>query len=482
MSATSPRSLSHLITALAVVLACWSLYALQNARTSVSMDRVMLSDTPATFYTPAQHTGALVVVAHGFGGARQMMEAISLTLARAGHTVVAFDFIGHGRHPTPLSPAIQTLTGTTQDLVDQTLAVVEHAQRRTGLTEVSFVGHSMATDVVVRAAQHLDTTQNVVAISMYSEAVTPIHPKRLLIVSGAFESRLRDVALSAVAQIGPALEGETVTSGDMARRAISAPLVGHVGVLWSPITLSEMSSWLGAQGPPVATGKWIAALLVSIAILFRALVRLLPVTTPQHGCSIARAVLAASVAAIAAGGVALTGLPLFGLAGFGALGLAFGVWGVLVLLILRTPLRLSGPDLVAGLVLVACSLGAFALALDRYGAAFVPTGPRLSLALALIPATLAFGFADRCLVQGHGLIVRIALRLPFLVAITLAMVISPAELGLVFTVLPVLVLYWLVYGTMAMWVANRSGPMGAGLGSGLILAWSIAASTPLFMG
>ncbi|WP_420863210.1 alpha/beta hydrolase [Algirhabdus cladophorae] len=475
-----PR-LFHFLTALVVVIALWSLYSLENARTSVTIDRVMLDDTPATFYRATEPTGGLVVVAHGFGGSRQMMEAISLTLARAGHTVVAFDFIGHGRHRVALSPAIETLTGTTQDLVDQTLSVVTEAQRRTGLTGVSFVGHSMATDVIVRAADQLDVTQAVVAISMYSDAVTPTHPERLLVVSGAFEARLREVALTALEQIGPAGEGQTVASNGVTRRAVSAPLVGHVGVLWSAVTLSEITTWLGTDAQPVMTGKWIAALLLSILILFRALVPMLPSIAAPNTVSTPSAALAASVAAVGAGGAAITGLPLIGLAGFGALALAFGVWGVLVLLTLRIRPRLSGRHLTANMLLLVWSLGVFALALDRYGAAFLPTGPRLNLALILLPATLVFGCADRILVHGRGVLMRVALRLPFLVAFTLAMIASPTELGLVFTVLPVLVLFWIVYGTMAMWVSNRTGPMGAGLGSGLILAWAIAASTPLFM-
>lgn len=476
----SALRLSHLITALVLAIAVWSVYTLESVRTSVEIDRVLLGETPATFYGGGQPKGALVVVAHGFGGSRQMMEAISLTLAQAGHTVVAFDFIGHGRHSAPLSPAIETLTGTTEDLVRQTLAVVEQAQLRTGLVDISFVGHSMATDVIVRAAERLETTDAVVAISMYSDAVTPTHPEQLLIVSGAFENRLREVALGAVSQLGPAEEGETVTAGDITRRAVSVPWVGHVGVLWSTATLTEITAWLGGDAAPVTTGKWIAALLVSVLILFRFLVRLLPVTAPSRRPGIGRAALAAFVAALGAGGVAMTGAPLVGVAGFGALGLAFGVWGILVLLILRIPPRLSGPDLCAGLLLVAWGLGVFALALDRYGAAFLPTGPRVSLALLLLPATLVFALADRILVHRRGLFARIALRIPFLVAVTLAMIVSPKELGLVFTVLPVMLLYWLVYGTMAMWVANRTGPMGAGLGAGIILAWAIAASTPLF--
>ncbi|CTQ51282.1 alpha/beta fold hydrolase [Jannaschia donghaensis] len=473
-------SLSFVITILALTLALWSIYRLESARWSIEIEDVVLGQTPATFYSTEGSKGALVVVSHGFGGSRQMMEAISLTLAQAGHTAVAFDYIGHGRHSAALSPAIETLTGTTEDLVRQTLGVVEAAQLRTGLTRVSYVGHSMATDVIVRAAARLPETKDVVAISMYSDAITPTHPERLLVVSGAFEGRLREVSLAAVGQVGPAQEGETVTNATVARRAVSAPMVGHVGVLWSPLTLSETARWLGDRAAPVAIGKWIAALLLSILILFQPLVRLLPATDLPHQPGIGRAALAASVAAIGAGGIATTGLPVLGVAGFGALGLAFGVWGILVLMILRVVPRFSGLDLFAGLLLVVWGLGAFALALDRYGAAFLPMGPRLSLALILLPSTLLFGLADRILVQGRGLGARIALRVPFLVAFTLAMIVAPTALGLVFTVLPVLVLYWLVYGTMAMWLAQRSGPIGAGLGAGVILAWAIAASTPLF--
>jgi pimeloyl-ACP methyl ester carboxylesterase len=473
---------SYLITTIALAIAVWSVYQLERAQSAVEIEQVLLGETPATFYKVDRTKDSLVVVSHGFGGSRQMMQAISLTLARAGHTVVAFDYIGHGRHPKPLSPAVETLTGTTEDLVLQTLDVVEKARAHTGLTRVSFVGHSMATDVIVRTAQRVRSSGAVVAISMYSDAVTPTHPKRLLVVSGAFESRLRDVALEAVAQIGPAQEGETVVSGDMTRRAVSAPWVGHVGVLWSSLTLTEIAVWLGGRPAPAATGTWIAALLFTILILFRPLASLLPTADARYRPGTGRAALAASIAAIAAGAAASTGWPLVGLAGFGALGLAFSLWGVLVLLILRITPRLAGPDLVAGLLLVVWGLGVFALALDRYGAAFLPTGPRASLALLLIPPTVIFALADRVLVDGRGMFARIGLRLPFLAALFLAMIVSPTEVGLVFTVLPVMVLYWLVYGTMATWAARRSGPVGAGIGAGIILAWAIAASTPLFQG
>ena len=103
---------SYLITTIALAIAVWSVYQLERAQSLVEIEQVLLGETPATFYEVDRTKDSFVVVSHGFGGSRQMMQAISLTLARAGHTVVAFDYIGHGRHPKPLPPAVETLTGT----------------------------------------------------------------------------------------------------------------------------------------------------------------------------------------------------------------------------------------------------------------------------------------------------------------------------------------------------------------------------------
>ena len=480
------RRLSLLLAAIAVALAALSVLRLEQARAPVGIEQVRLGDTPVTLYRPDRARGTLVILSHGFGGSRQMMEAIALTLARAGHPVVSFDYYGHGRHGTPLSPDIERLTGTTEDLVEQTLDVLDRARALTGQSRAAFVGHSMATDVIVRAAERTDDVAAVVAISMYSDAVTARHPDRLLIVSGAFEGRLRDVALDAVAQIGPAAEGETATADGMARRAVAAPRVGHVGVLWSPATLREITDWLGGDAAPARTGPWIGLLLLSILVLFRPITTLLPSRPAAPAPPLARSAIAAGIGAAAAAAAALTALPLSGFAGFGALALALGLWGAVVLALLRAPLgvpaRTLGPQLGAALLLGLWGLGVFALALDRYGAAFVPVGPRLPLALLLLPAALVFAVADRALVHGRGIVARILLRLPILAALFAGMIASPTKLGLVFTVLPVLVLFWLVYGTMAQWVARRMGPAGAGIGAGLCLAWAIAASTPLFAG
>ncbi len=124
----------------------------------------------------------------------------------------------------------------------------------------------------------------------------------------------------------------------------------------------------------------------------------------------------------------------------------------------------------------------FAFALDRYGAAFVPIGSRVTLMLVLILACVPFALADRLLVRGAALWQRVLARIVPIAALTLCMFFAPEQLGLLFTVLPVMVLFYVVYGTMARFVALRQGPETAALALGILLAWSIAASTPLFIG
>jgi hypothetical protein len=48
-------------------------------------------------------------------------------------------------------------------------------------------------------------------------------------------------------------------------------------------------------------------------------------------------------------------------------------------------------------------------------------------------------------------------------------------------IIPVVILFFVVFGTMGGWVARRTmSPVAAGLALGLILAWSLGVSFPMF--
>jgi len=480
-----------ILAVLAGAIALAALVGLERRGAGVQIETLRIGATPATLYrAPGDAPARVAVLAHGFAGSRQMMAPLALSLAKGGVTVLSFDFIGHGRHPDPLSPDIARIEGTTQQLIAQTRAVIARARDLPGATgPVALVGHSMATDILIRAARRETDIGPIAAISMYSEAVTAERPSRLLIVSGGWERRLRGVALEAVHQIDPdTAEGETARaadSADVARRAVAAPGVEHLGVLYAAKTHAEIAAWLGADPPPRPwSGPLILALLGALVVLGRLGAGLIPAPPIQSTPPIptGRFLVLALIPAPAAVGAALAvegGV--LGLAGFNAL-LAFAaVWGgVQLVLIPRAAWATLRPAPMATLALLIWGLGVFALALDRYGAAFVPLGPRLPLAGLLALGTVPFLLADSLLAQGAPLWRRLLLRALPLAALTVAIALAPTRVGLVFTALPVLLLFYLVYGTLGRAIALRAGPAAAGPALGLILAWAWAASTPLF--
>ena len=185
-----PRTAARLLVALAAAAAIFlALAMLWREGRGIERTELTIGQTPATLYAQPGTEGApLAVIAHGFAGSRQFMQAFSLTLARAGYAALAFDFQGHGDNPVPMGGDVNAIDGTTQRLIDETTRVIEAGlalpQAGGGL---ALVGHSMATDVLVRTAMTRDDVDAIAAVSMYSEAVTPQAPQRLLMVTGQWE-------------------------------------------------------------------------------------------------------------------------------------------------------------------------------------------------------------------------------------------------------------------------------------------------------
>lgn len=473
-------------------LAVVCLIALETRFHGLSVTDTDIDGTPVTLYQAAGvDAGPPVIVAHGFAGSRQMMDQIAVTLARQGFFVASVDLPGHGRNPATMSPDITDLNGTTADLV----RVVENvattiAAQSTAVGPMSFVGHSMASDVVIRAAQNTGARGGVVAVSMYSPAVTATSPNNLLVVSGARETHLRAAGLDAVRQIKPdAEENQTVEAGNVQRRTAVAPWVGHVGVLYAPASLDEIARWLrdatqSGKDAPLDRSGWIAGvLLLTLVLLVWPVSKMIPprphdpapVLTKRH--VVAAVVLPIPAAAL----IALA--PTLGFAGHAAIGslvLILGAVGLIQLAVLwRAGLRGLPFDGLGMLIYLGCA-GVFALALDRYGAAFLPTGDRALLMSVLLVGTLPLMLADAALTYRAPMLRRVLVRLSLFAALIIAFALSPTELALSFTVLPVLLLFYLVYGTMAHWIARRRGPGATAIGKALVLAWAFAASTPLF--
>jgi pimeloyl-ACP methyl ester carboxylesterase len=490
-----PATLRRVLPALWLALALLAVWQLERARSGLEISRFTVGTTPATFYALPGADGPAVVVAHGFAGSRQLMEAWSLTLARAGYRVLAFDYEGHGRNPVPMTGDVTAVDGTTRLLVDETLKLARAARSLPGQdAPVALIGHSMATDIIIRAsgAAEPGLIGPVVAISAFSQAVTADHPPNLLLITGQGEGALRGFAIEALGMVEPgATEGTTVAEGTVTRRAVVAPLTEHVTVLWSETGLREARAWLDtaygrASDARVAdTGGWLLLLLASIVALAAPLARLLPdLAENRRRLSAGRFAVILILPALAAPVLAQLAprgwLPVLvadylmvHLALYGAIQLALlAFWGV----------RLMRLSPIATLALGAFGIGVFGLALDRYGASFWPTGDRWTIIAVLALGAIPFMVADALVTRGgrEGIWRRILARMAFLGSLALAVGLDFERLFFLFIIAPVIVLYFLTMGLMGRWVARRSGAVSAGVALGVILAWSLGVSFPLF--
>lgn len=471
----------------ASVLIALSLAVLEYARWGVQIGGFQVGQTPVTEYAQRGADGPVVVVAHGFAGSQRMMQGYALPLAQAGYRVFVFEFLGHGRNPAPMSGDVTSVDGTTRLLVDQTRTVIDAVSPSTG--QVALLGHSMATDILLRAAKGRSDIGPMVLISAFSNEMTARYPANLLLVAGAWEPGLRDFGLRALRMVAAdAPEGSTAQSGDVIRRAVAAPFSEHVSVLHSRRARAEAVSWLnlayGRSASPaiVPTGWAILGLLAGLVLLFRPIAALLAlqshaVLAPSGRQMAALLILPALIAPPIAVWVDPQVLPVL-VADY--LGLHLFLYGLLQLAMLALwrllDLRLNW----AGLALLLGWCAVFGLGLDRYAANFWPTTGRLWIIAVLSLGAVPYMLADCALTAQAGLARRFAVRAGFLASLGLAVALDFKGLFFLLLIAPVMVLFYLVFGSMGREVSHRSGPMAAGLALGVVLAWALGVSFPLF--
>jgi dienelactone hydrolase len=491
------RALVLIGAVLALGLAVWRLEAGRGGVVAEAL--AVPGGVPATLWRlPGAGPAPVVVIAHGFAGSQPMMAPYALALAQAGYLAVTFDFAGHGRNPAPMSGDVTRVEGTTRLLMAEAQAVAGAALALPQADgRLAWMGHSMASDIVVRLGIEEARTGAVVAVSMFSPAVTAEAPRNLLVIAGEWEGRLADEALRALQLADPGAGlGETVgnPAAGNGRRAELAPGVEHVGVLWSASAARAARDWLNTVfgrdlAPPVAPrGGWTLLAMVGVVGLIWPLSRLLP-AGPAPAPLPARvfwpaALGPAVLAPLLAWPVQTQVLPVL-VADY--LALLLLLMGALALAWLGWRGALSGVvsarGLVAGLVLAAALIGGFGGVLDRYVASFWPHPGRVAIIAALALGSVAWMLADAVLTEagraGWGRV--LAVRLGLLVSLGVAVALQFERLFFLILILPVIGLFFLLFGLAAGWVGRRTGaPLAGGLGLGLMLAWALGATFPLF--
>ena len=485
---------------------------LGRATAGVRIDTMQLGSTPLTVYRPAGDVrGPVVVIAHGFAGSQQLMQAFATTFARGGYTAVTFDFPGHGKNRTPLTGSITREDGATRTLV-ASLAEVAAFARGLGDGRLAVLGHSMASDIVVRFAEETSGVDATIAVSMFSPAVTADGPRNLLVVVGEEESTLKREALRAVGlatTAGSAALG--VTYGDPShgtgRRAAASAHAEHISVLYSRASMREALAWLDAtfgvvrSAPPYldARGGWLLLLFFGIALLARPIARFLPVVsvTPRGAGLRWRQVALPLGAPALLTPLVLRVLPTHFLPVLVAdyLAVHFAVYGLFTFLVLRwsrsragapAPAKISHAALAIGAAVVASyAVAVFGGAMDLFVTSFVPGPNRLLLVGAMLVGTLPYFLADEWLTRGRES-ARGAYPLSkaaFVISLGVAVALDFQRLLFLVIIIPVILVLFLIFGLLSRWVYRRTGhPFVAAIGNAVFFAWAIGVTFPLLAG
>jgi pimeloyl-ACP methyl ester carboxylesterase len=500
------------IGAIAVVAIATALVELSAAKSGVIERAVAIGTIPATVFSPESGPpGPVVVIAHGFAGSRQLMLSFALTLARNGYVAVTFDFAGHGRNPSPLTGSITQADGATRTLQAEIAAVADYA-RGLGNGPLAVLGHSMASDIVVRYAEATPDVAATVAVSMFSPAVTATLPRNLLVIVGDWEGGLKREALRAVGlATAPEAAEPGRTYGDPAagtgRRAAFSAHVEHASVLYSEDSMREAVDWLDRSfgiarpAPPVLDGRgpWILVYLFGAVLLGRQLAPLLPsVAAPPRGAGLPwRRLAFPLLVPMVATPILLRFVPTHFLPVLVAdyLVVHFAVYGLLTALCLRlagagrsaVPIRGAPLALFAVATLAVAAYGFVALVwpIDTFVTSFVPGHERIVLVLAMIAGTLPYFLADEWTTRGEGAArgSYAAAKLAFVVSLGLAVALDFERLFFLVIIVPVIVLFFVVYGLFSGWSYRATGhPFVAALANAAAFGWAIGVTFPLLAG
>lgn len=492
------------VAVLAAGLFALAILAIAAETRGLSVTRAEVDGTPVTLYAAeGAAPGPAVLIAHGFAGSQGLMAPFATTLARSGYLAITYDALGHGRNPRPMRGDVTREDGATAALLAELAEIDAFARTHPGSDgRIAVLGHSMASDIVVRHAIATPGVAATVAVSMFSPAVTATAPPNLLVIVGAWEGTLAEEA-ARVTALAAGVEAEPgVTYGDpaagTARRYVLAPHVEHVGVLYAATSLGEARDWLGAvfawpsAGATDGRGPWVLALVAAVMAFAWAaapgLPRLAAAPAPGRGALSWRAFLAAAFGPALATGLVAPFLPVrpvpvpvadylaVHFLVYGALGLAALAW------LGRLPRRVPpGPLLVATAAIVGFAALALYLPIDRFVTAFLPVPHRLPLMAVLVAGLLPFFLADETLTReaGPGFAYPVA-KVAFLASLGIAIAIDLPRLFFLLIILPVVLAFFLLFGLIGRWAYRATGsawPMA--LAQALLFGWAIAVTFPV---
>ena len=437
---------------------------------------IILSDLPSKVFT---------IICHGYAGSKEMMRQLALDISNAGSNAVIFDFIGHGSNAQKLINNPTELSGTTQQLVDQLIDIIDFLKTKYGSEiKINLIGHSMASDIVIRASENQDIS-SIAAISPYSTKVTSNFPRDLLLTSGQFERHLRKHSLKFTQLIDPvANENIEYSNGTVRRKASYTKNTGHVSVIYSPHTSREIIEWFDLTN--YERSIWathIIWILLSLTIITYGLSRLQFSKAKYHEkqklSSIRLTIVSVTSLAIAFFSGLLDYQP-FSLFGFGSIAAYFGLYGLAILILCKEARdNLENFSLYSFLKLAVAFLF-LAILINQFIGSYYITNHRLYAFLIMIIPITIFCVAIENLIAFSSTALAVLIRILPIIGFSILLAIFPNKYGVMFTTVPIYIFYFLVFGYIGKFQRNQIGSYTTGATNGIFLTFAFAATNPIF--
>jgi pimeloyl-ACP methyl ester carboxylesterase len=496
------------VAIMALMAIAIGLFELRSTSDGLRVTRTVVGETPLTIFQPKEEVaGPIVIIAHGFAGSQQLMQPFAETFARSGYIAITFDFLGHGRNAVPMRGDVTEGRSITSALLEELGQIAGYARTLPGGDgRIAVLGHSMASDIVVRFAQANTDVQATVAVSVFSPMVTSTSPRNLLVIVGSLEPAmlrnegLRIMGLTAGAN---ARAGETYGSfaDGTARRLVLARGVEHIGVLYSQDSLSESLQWINEAFGRQQSGfidrrwRWLGLVFLGVIALAWPLSSLLPVAIEEPAGAglawkplIVTAVVPAILTPLILWKMPTNFLPIL-LGDY--LTLHFLLYAAITLALLlhwrclRRPAATSWKAiLTAAVVVTLYNILAFGLPIDTYVFSFLPIPSRLPLIAAIACGTLPYFIADEWLTGGkaikHGAYA--LTKFCFLLSLAVAVALNPMKLFFLVIIVPAILLLFLAFGLISRWTYLATHhPLPGAIANAVVFAWAIGVTFPMIV-
>ena len=377
------------------------------------------------------------------------------------------------------------LSGTTQQLVDQLIGIIDFLKTKYGSEiKINLIGHSMASDIVIRASENQDIS-SIAAISPYSTKVTSNFPRDLLLTSGQFERHLRKHSLKFTQLIDPvANENIEYSNGTIRRKASYTKNTGHVSVIYAPDTSREIIKWFDLTS--YERSIWathIIWILLGLTIIIYGLSRLQFSKTKyqekQRLSSVRLTIVSITSLAIALSS-SLIDYQLVSIFGFGGVAAYFGLNGLAILTLCKeTRDDTENFDFYSFFKVVA-AFSFLTILINHFIGSYSISNHRLYAFLIMIIPITIFCVAIENLIAISSAALAVFIRVMPIIGFSILLAIFPDKYGVMFTTVPIYILYFLVFGYIGKFQRNKIGSYTTGATNGIFLTFAFAATNPIF--